>query len=558
MTVASIANALRCPAIGLALGTKSIESGGDHFLATASPRRYTGTYRNTSPGPVMFRKRWIRRGVVGVGIGVVVLAVGFFGNRTLERRAGEQRYEVIVAQLDATDPRWRYDEIDADRGELPDGENSTLLIPKFRTALANPAFDTDRLLPSDYATRTPPNRTLDDDTYEAIESALAKNGPALAIARSFAEHPRGLRRYTLPPVVFNLPLPDVQETRVVYRLLDLAAEKAGRDGRGGTALAHIRPMLNAGRSIAGEPFLIAALVRMACDLAVARRVERTLGLTEPRNALAAVQAALFDEADADLFWYALRGERASMDRLFANLRSGVITVEDLSSSSVGGTAPAVSGIGSQFGNWRYGPYLPSDHAAFLEFATKSYEIRALPEHQQRAAFHALRRELPPKEFGSLITGLMTPAYDKLHDANLRAKALLRCAATGIAVERFRIANGRWPASLTEVPKEFLAAVPLDPFDGRPVKFVHRPDGVTIYSVGLDGQDDGGAIRDGRTTNEPGQDIGFRLYDPNQRGLPSLPLEGVPNVILLGTTGELEVAGGADVEIGPEPREVPGT
>ena len=71
-------------------------------------------------------------------------------------------------------------------------------------------------------------------------------------------------------------------------------------------------------------------------------------------------------------------------------------------------------------------------------------------------------------------------------------------------------------------KDILAAVPLDPFDGKPLKYVRRADGVTVYSIGLDETDDGGTILDGGPNKLPGQDIGFRLYDVNQRGLPPLP------------------------------------
>ncbi len=79
--------------------------------------------------------------------------------------------------------------------------------------------------------------------------------------------------------------------------------------------------------------------------------------------------------------------------------------------------------------------------------------------------------------------------------------------------------------------------------------------MTIYSVGLDEQDDGGAIPIGKTTNEPGQDVGFRLYNPDQRGLPSLPRSSMPGNVAIGPNGE-EILADDDVpEIGPQPREV---
>ena len=506
----------------------------------------------------MFRNRWVRRTIRGLLVLIALLILGFFGDRYVTRRAGEKRYAEIVAHLDATDPRWRYEEIDADRGQLPDAENGALLISRFTAALATPRFDADPLLGSDNQSLTPPNHDLDDPTYDAIDRALASNAQALAIALTFNEYPKGLRRYTLPPVTIDVRLPEAQQTRYVFRLLDLAAERAARDGRGGTALRQIRPMVNAGRSLDGEPFMIVALVRMACDRAIVTRVERTLGLSMPREQLPAIQSLLQCEADSDLFWYSLRGDRAVMDQLFRNLQTGDISFNDLANVGAGSSTPQSAGLETKFATWRYAPYLASDHAAFLEVVTAGYDARHLPEHQQRAQMNRVERvirAMPPREFGTLITRNTTPSFRLIHDGSLRIKALLRTAVVGVAVERFRLAHGRWPASLAELPKDILPAIPLDPFDGQPLRYVKRADGVTVYSIGLDETDDGGKIRVGKTTSDPGQDIGFRLYDPAHRGLPAVPTTIPSSVIRIGPNGEREFAEGPRVELGPEPREI---
>ena len=43
----------------------------------------------------------------------------------------------------------------------------------------------------------------------------------------------------------------------------------------------------------------------------------------------------------------------------------------------------------------------------------------------------------------------------------------------------------------------------------------------MYSVGLDGQDNGGNI--GKIPNTPGTDLGFRLWDVKHRGQPPSPV-----------------------------------
>jgi hypothetical protein len=110
----------------------------------------------------------------------------------------------------------------------------------------------------------------------------------------------------------------------------------------------------------------------------------------------------------------------------------------------------------------------------------------------------------------------------LFPSSLSTTALLRCTVVALAVERYRVLTGEWPASLDVIPGAILSAVPLDPFSGKPLLLARRPDGVTVYSVGRDAVDDGGAIQPPFPLGGNAGDIGIRLYDTNQRGLPPKP------------------------------------
>ncbi|MBO0700976.1 MAG: hypothetical protein J2P46_21455 [Zavarzinella sp.] len=471
----------------------------------------------------MFSHRWTRRIAIALIAGFGLVVAGTFYFRHTTRQAGEERLAAVIAELDATDPRWRLDDIEADRGYVPDDQNSALLVPKFQAALTAKDFVVTRpgVTREGVFENLPPNRALDDQGATAIDHAMEGNDAALAIARSFKDYPRGLRRYSYTPDFIGTKLPGLQETRQIVAMLDVEAERLSRDGRPGAALELVRAMLNAARSIEGEPFLISCLVRTACDSLAVRRVERTLGLSVLKGGLNEVQTALLREADADLFWTGLRGERAGMDMLMTNLRTGRLSVSTYRSlaSGAGGPAPPVR---VRIGDWVREPHVSGDQATYLETITRAREVRHLPEHQQRAALKVI--PVPPDEVGTALTRLLLPNLAKLHDPSLRTKAHLRCVAVGLAIEQFRQIRGRWPESLEELPRGLLPAVPLDPFDGKPLKYARRADGVTIYSIGLDEQDNGGNIVDGpRWTPDPrGEDIGFRLYNPDFRALPPLP------------------------------------
>jgi len=62
----------------------------------------------------------------------------------------------------------------------------------------------------------------------------------------------------------------------------------------------------------------------------------------------------------------------------------------------------------------------------------------------------------------------------------------------IALERYRLRYGQYPAALTALASEFLKAVPIDLMDAQPLKYRLNPDGTfDLYSAGEDGRDDGG-------------------------------------------------------------------
>src|SRR5262245_26793250 len=143
----------------------------------------------------MFQSRPARRAIRGFALPVRAAWCATFWSRHSTRAEGQERLAAIVSRLDATDPRWRLADLDADRGLLPDDQNSALLVPKLRAALARPDFDPPR--PSrkfpDLFADIPPNRHLDDEVVAAIDEAMEGNSLALGIARSFVKYPRGLR-----------------------------------------------------------------------------------------------------------------------------------------------------------------------------------------------------------------------------------------------------------------------------------------------------------------------------------------------------------------------------
>ena len=89
----------------------------------------------------------------------------------------------------------------------------------------------------------------------------------------------------------------------------------------------------------------------------------------------------------------------------------------------------------------------------------------------------------------------------LTSVDLRGVTFERALATVVAIERFRRAEGRLPASLAELRPRYVDEVPKDPYRKGP--FVYRVlpadpatawhPGYTLWSVGVNGSDDDGSL-----------------------------------------------------------------
>ena len=95
----------------------------------------------------------------------------------------------------------------------------------------------------------------------------------------------------------------------------------------------------------------------------------------------------------------------------------------------------------------------------------------------------------------------------------------------MALERFRQVKNRWPEKLDELVPDFLSAVPLDPFDGNPLRLVRKGPALIVYSVSADKQDNGGTFL--VNPMQPGSDVGFVLHDLAHRRQPAKPFEFPP-------------------------------
>jgi len=118
----------------------------------------------------------------------------------------------------------------------------------------------------------------------------------------------------------------------------------------------------------------------------------------------------------------------------------------------------------------------------------------------------------------------TPRWgsSRVSDANVMAGlaadlALIRCARLVVAVEQYRLAHDQMlPSRIDAVVPSSLDALPIDPFSGKPLRFVPEGGGYVVYSVGRNLRDDGGQLSTRSTSQRPADaapqanDLGIRI------------------------------------------------
>lgn len=70
-------------------------------------------------------------------------------------------------------------------------------------------------------------------------------------------------------------------------------------------------------------------------------------------------------------------------------------------------------------------------------------------------------------------------------------AMQRLAQTAVALRLYRHGHGRYPETLQELVPKYLPRVPIDPFDGKPLRYKRLQRGFKVWSVGENMKDDGG-------------------------------------------------------------------
>lgn len=157
--------------------------------------------------------------------------------------------------------------------------------------------------------------------------------------------------------------------------------------------------------------------------------------------------------------------------------------------------------------WRY-VWLDQNERHYLEQTKRLLEIARKAAVEKsfstvQPAIIALEQELSAGNWYDRLR-YPGPSLDfglpKAVSRAIRAETERSITICAIALKRYLLEHGAPPPQLEELVPRFISAVPIDPMDGKSMKYQTNSDGTfRLYSVGTNGRDDGGA-----TTLLPGK------------------------------------------------------
>jgi hypothetical protein len=471
---------------------------------------------------------WRNRRVGCILLILVVLATPFvvhLVSRQMEFAESEKQYREAIAETDRLDPKWRWDDLLAAREPVPEERNAVGPVRKVKALLGGtfkwPLRPNDNLLYGDIFSDIAPNQLMRETDRPLLDQSLAPHEEAIRVARGLIRYGRGRYDLRLPTNPARLSFSFEQDVRTVASLLHLDSERNILDGKPAEAVEGTRAILSAARAIGDSPTMMGQLVHFAVDSIAVSRLQRLLAMCDDIPALDWLDRQLAAEAREPVVSHAMKGERAFSVAFFEGLTSNRISLEEVFRDM----EKLRSFLGDSTSSKRpsaywYRPKVARDGAYSLRSMNRLCEVSNRPLHEQADAYRQASEDAKSHtDYILVVSDLSDP--EKVFHAAQRCRAQLDCARVAIAAERFRQARKRWPASLDEIPFDLLPAVPIDPYDGKPVRFRKTETGVVVYTLGQNLVDDGGAVEQPKI-GDPSLDVGFRLWDPDKRRQPPPP------------------------------------
>jgi hypothetical protein len=291
-------------------------------------------------------------------------------------------------------------------------------------------------------------------------------------------------------------------SRAFARICLLQLYHAGVEGDFAEAEKSVARTLRLSRDLRPRGTMICQLVSVAVDGMV---MESIADFTLPQNGLTAENCdrllSLLDEHQRESVPCVVEGMRME----YVIFRNGMEDMKQGNGPAQGIVALPPGALAKM--DW------PKEEAAAKKAFTVATSILKKPIYEisldqfEKQEISKLRAD-----GAVLVPTMMTPVGPMLK-VQARHRAMIAGTQCLLAVKRYQLSHGKLPENLADATKDAsMKDMPLDPYDGQPMKYAVLDGQPVVYSIGLDKKDDGGRVDWGWDTQKPGDYI-FRIGTP---------------------------------------------
>jgi hypothetical protein len=426
---------------------------------------------------------------------VVIALIALVGWYAIARIVDRSAIRRLEAKARARGEPLTINELIATLPNIPDEENAALKLiavwaednPQFWKSFlsggrpeppAEPEYDP--ALPYLGKIRLTPGQQLTVVSLRASDSYLSSRSNHIQAVRLALKAPRARFPIRLQET-YNVLVPHLRRLKTEAMIFRLQALHQAVAGDVAGSMESIADILRISETLNEEPLLISQLVKTACaKMALLSAEDLLTRQTLSHEQLEELEKLFQPIAPRKMMRVAMISERSEALNIFTD--PGNMTAR-LSDPEVPSAAETRRGMKFY---WLTGLTLP-DRRLMLE---TTEELVAAAQDVSTNAFRRVKGiedslnakalRFPPKIF----SGMLIPTA-KATGRFIELEAGVRSLNVACAVERYRLSHAKLPDSLTALVPEYMAQVPIDPFDGLPVRYRASGQGYVLYSVGPD-------------------------------------------------------------------------
>lgn len=339
---------------------------------------------------------------------------------------------------------------------------------------------------------------VQDETMKHAIAYLNDNKKSLDLLQKAAT-----LKYCRYPINLNIgQQPKLIDIQKMVKLLCVEAVVHAENGNSEASAKSLVNSFNIADSLSNVPINICQLGRIVyqeSNLSTLENILNTINFTDEQ--LKQLGKAIEDKERVSGLSYGLVGQLCESINVFKELEA--------SNNILGVNATFKDKL--FYSTYRSVGLIESDGIMYLDLINKYIEVGKLPLEERLEAAKKIQNEVNNISSIHIQLKRSVPNYIQPLSRELAYISKLRAAQTAIAVQRYRLKNEKLPDLLSSLVPEYFESVPLDPFDGKELRYKKLDSGFVVYSIGEDLTDDGGKEELKNNRNKPSTwDITFIL------------------------------------------------